>query len=230
MSATCPSGHRSATDDYCDTCGVAIDAPPSPAATAASPSLECPNCGRLHEADELFCEVCGLDFATGKLPEAPATPAPARSAPPRAAAVDAPEEASGWTLTISADRAFFDTNQAETPTEQLTFPVDRPPIDIELPSSEVLVGRRSDRSGLFPEIDLTGVADDPGASRRHAVLRPASDGWELVDQGSTNGTRVDGGAPVAAGVAIPLADGSRIHVGAWTVLTLRRRSKEGTSP
>jgi len=27
--ATCPSGHQSASDDFCDVCGVLIGAPPS---------------------------------------------------------------------------------------------------------------------------------------------------------------------------------------------------------
>ena len=224
MSATCPNGHRSATDDYCDTCGAAISAPASPAPTSAVPSLECGNCGREHDADELFCEVCGLDFATGKLPDAPPPPAPAAKPAAAASAKPAAATPSGWTLTIAPDRTFFDTHQAETPSTQLAFPTDRQPLDVVLPAGEVLIGRRSEGQGLFPEVDLTGVSDDPGVSRRHALLRPTADGngWELVDQGSTNGTRVDGGDPVVAGQAIALTDGSRIHVGAWTVLTLHR--------
>lgn len=224
MSASCPNGHRSATDDYCDTCGAAIDAPASPASTSASPSLECDNCGRAHDADELFCEVCGLDFTTGKLPDAPAPPAPATK-PADAAPAPAAGTATGWVLVVEADRAFFDSNQAESPTAQLTYPEGRTPTDVALRADEVLIGRRSEGAGVYPEVDLTGPLDDPGVSRRHAVLRRAGDDWELVDQGSTNGTRVNAAAvPVTAGQAVTVGDGDRVHVGAWTCLTLRREA------
>lgn len=223
MSATCPNGHTSATDDYCDTCGAGIDAAASPGPAAASPSLECANCGRAHDADELFCEVCGLDFTTGKLPDAPAAPKPA-TAP---AAGSSPAVASagtdtGWVLEVGTDRTFFDSNQAESPTADLTFPEGRHATDVALRADEVLIGRRSEGAGVYPEVDLTGPLDDPGVSRRHAVLRRTGDSWELVDQDSTNGTRINGAPAVAAGQPVALAEGDRVHVGAWTCLTLRR--------
>lgn len=229
MTATCPNGHPSSTDDYCDTCGAAISAAPTPAPTAASPSLECANCGTEHAPDELFCEVCGLDFSTGKLPDPPPPPAPAG---PAGGPADRGADTAGpaaWTLTIAPDRAFFDTNQAETPTAQLVYPSDRQPLDVALHADEVLIGRRSDSGGVYPEVDLTGVADDPGVSRRHATLRRAGDAWELVDNGSTNGTRInDGRDPVAPGRPFALGDGDRVHIGAWTCLTLRHTEIAGS--
>jgi pSer/pThr/pTyr-binding forkhead associated (FHA) protein len=36
------------------------------------------------------------------------------------------------------------------------------------------------------------VLQDSGISRRHAVLRPAGEGWELEDLGSTNGLLLNG--------------------------------------
>jgi hypothetical protein len=50
---------------------------------------------------------------------------------------------------------------------------------------------------------------DSSVSRRHAELRPAGDGWLLVDNGSTNGTRVNG----ATITERRLADGDTITVG-----------------
>jgi hypothetical protein len=44
--------------------------------------------------------------------------------------------------------------------------------------------------GRAPDCDL--VLSHPTISRRHATLRPRTYGWELVDLGSTNGTRVNG--------------------------------------
>ena len=50
---------------------------------------------------------------------------------------------------------------------------------------------------------------DASVSRRHAEIRPAGDGWLLVDLGSTNGTRVNG----ASVTERRLADGDAITVG-----------------
>jgi pSer/pThr/pTyr-binding forkhead associated (FHA) protein len=83
------------------------------------------------------------------------------------------------------------------------------------------VGRRSVSRGLEPEIDLTGPPADPGVSHLHAVLIPDADGrWAVLDPGSANGTQVNG-ADIAAGMIVPLHDGDRISLGAWTVLTIQ---------
>ncbi|WP_226343810.1 FHA domain-containing protein [Agilicoccus flavus] len=94
MSLTCPQGHLSAADDYCDTCGAPMNAasptasvpaspsaPAAPAAARVSPGATppaeaveaadaqtCPNCGTANPADNLFCEGCGFDFTTGVMP------------------------------------------------------------------------------------------------------------------------------------------------------------------
>jgi FHA domain-containing protein len=44
--------------------------------------------------------------------------------------------------------------------------------------------------GRSRECDL--VLDDPNVSRRHAELRRADGGWEVVDLGSTNGIKLNG--------------------------------------
>jgi hypothetical protein len=54
---------------------------------------------------------------------------------------------------------------------------------------------------------------DTSVSRRHAEIRPSSDGWTVVDLGSTNGTRVNG-VPVTER---RLADGDTITVGDATL-------------
>lgn len=61
----------------------------------------------------------------------------------------------------------------------------------------------------------------PLVSHLHAVLIAQQDGtWLLLDQGSSNGTQVNG-SQVAAGVPVPLRDDDRICLGVWTVLTVR---------
>jgi pSer/pThr/pTyr-binding forkhead associated (FHA) protein len=54
------------------------------------------------------------------------------------------------------------------------------------------------------------VLDDPSVSAIHAELRPAADGWLLVDLGSTNGTWL-GGHPVVE--PVPICDGDLLQFG-----------------
>ena len=101
--AVCPNGHDSASDDFCDTCGMRIGGSPPPgspqpgspatgpspasgappsawpdpaaSATAAEP---CPRCGTPRNGQ--FCEACGYNFAgprfTPTTASAPPPPAP----------------------------------------------------------------------------------------------------------------------------------------------------------
>lgn len=220
MPVTCPNGHRSESTDYCDTCGAVIGggAPQAggtaPMPVAPAPASTCPNCGAPREADEAFCEVCGLDFATGQLPAAPtADPAPSPGG-----------VVTGWVAVVSADHGYFESNQAESPDATVTFPTDAAVREVALASDEVLIGRRSDSKGIFPAIDLGEPPADPGVSRRHAVLRRQPDGeWVVIDQGSTNGTVVRSAvAPIKAGDAVRLHDGDHLNLGAWTRITLRK--------
>jgi pSer/pThr/pTyr-binding forkhead associated (FHA) protein len=75
---------------------------------------------------------------------------------------------------------------------------------------------------IEPEIDLTGPPTDPGVSRLHAALIAGPDRtWSVVDAGSDNGIVVNG-KDVPPGETVPLRDGDRIHLGAWTVITITR--------
>jgi pSer/pThr/pTyr-binding forkhead associated (FHA) protein len=59
-------------------------------------------------------------------------------------------------------------------------------------------------------------------SRLHAVLIAGPDrNWSVVDAGSPNGIVVNG-KDVPPGETVPLHDGDRIHLGAWTVITITR--------
>jgi pSer/pThr/pTyr-binding forkhead associated (FHA) protein len=58
--------------------------------------------------------------------------------------------------------------------------------------------------------------------RLHAVLIRAADGsWSVLDPGSANGTQVNG-AQIARDQQVPLRDGDRIYLGAWTRITITR--------
>lgn len=71
--ATCPDGHQTQTTDYCEICGLPVDAPanaPAPKVPPAAPiaGQPCPNCSVVNPPDALFCEACGYDYTTGTLP------------------------------------------------------------------------------------------------------------------------------------------------------------------
>ncbi|MEW1907891.1 FHA domain-containing protein [Kitasatospora sp. NPDC085895] len=132
-----------------------------------------------------------------------------------------------WIAVVSADRDYFADMMARSGPDAsgLFFPPYCPERRIPLTGrGQLRIGRRSQQRGTVPEIDLSVPPEDPGASHLHAMLAEQPDGsWVLVDQDSTNGTTMNGGAdPVPPHTAIPLNDGDRIHVGAWTTITLHR--------
>src|SRR6478735_2171447 len=224
MAATCPSGHQSSTDDYCDVCGAPIGgastptpapSPPPPAATivaSSGPAVACPNCGTQNSPDALFCEDCGYDFTTGQAPAVDPDP----SVLPDPAAAGLAE----WQVEVAADRDFYAV-KATSDTD--AFPTDPQSRTIPLTGHVALIGRESASRGIHPEID---AGDDSAVSRRHAQLVHSGDQWQVVDLGSTNGTTVAKAGqapdpdPLPSGQPRALADGDAVLVGAWTRVTL----------
>ena len=77
-----------------------------------------------------------------------------------------------------------------------------------------LAGREVEVTGalvLGRQADL--VIDDPQVSRRHASVRPAGEALEIEDQGSRNGTWVNG---ARIGGATRLGPGDRVRLGDTT--------------
>ena len=125
MARTCPDGHTSLSEDYCDVCGLAIEptgaAQEEPDATAPDlapvrpDTQRCPNCSAANPDDALFCEACGYDYTTGTMPrpvepsiftlppppsaqapvEPPSEPEPEPGPGPKAASVDEPQPTAG---------------------------------------------------------------------------------------------------------------------------------------
>jgi hypothetical protein len=243
MSAvSCPNGHQSADQEWCDTCGAPISATPTNAAPAAPgaavgagskaasatpapggggttpPPEACPHCSTLNPVSALFCESCGYDFTTGQAPEPMPTPEPVvepTSAP----------AATGWLLVVEVDPEWFAlkgelADQPCPPATTRTVP---------LVAHASLVGRSSQSKNVHPEIALD---NDTGVSRRHAQFVTTADGAGLsvIDLSSTNGTYVvESGQspsaltePIVVGESVELRDGDRVYVGAWSRLTVRR--------
>jgi pSer/pThr/pTyr-binding forkhead associated (FHA) protein len=125
---------------------------------------------------------------------------------------------------VAADRGYFEQVQAASGPDgaDISFPGYCPERRFQLSPPQVRIGRRSKARGLEPEIDLTGPPTDPGISRLHAVLLATPDGgWAVLDPGSSNGTLVNG-REIPVGEQVPLRDGDRINLGAWTVIEVQR--------
>jgi len=136
-----------------------------------------------------------------------------------------PASAGTWTAVVAADRTYYDSVQAVSDTDagSIAFPAFIPERRYQLSGTEVRIGRRSVSRHIEPEIDLSGPPPDLGVSRLHAVLVAGPDrSWSVVvDPGSSNGIVVNG-KDVPPGEGVPLRDGDRIHLGAWTVITITR--------
>jgi hypothetical protein len=232
VSPTCPAGHASRADDYCDVCGLklgptdvamepvapedpsdssgpsgTVDPEPS-APSAGRPIRICPNCHTDTDPTGEFCENCGYDFDTGQ-------PVDGTTKPTRV----------GWEAIVTADRSFFDRFDVDA----VAFPSDAGERRFAITGSEATIGRRRSSDAKGPTIDLSTPPEDVAVSHDHAVLARAGDGWSLVDRGSSNGTYLnDDDQPLVAGEVVALGETDRIHVGAWTTITLRARTVQGS--
>ncbi|GFH34056.1 FHA domain-containing protein [Streptomyces pacificus] len=137
-----------------------------------------------------------------------------------------PYEPAGWTAVIAPDRAYFMAMMQRSGPEAagLSLPAYSPEQRLALSGDQITIGRRRHSTGESPDIDLSVPPEDPGVSHKHAVLVQQPDGsWAVVDQNSTNGTTVNGSEdPIQPYVPVPLRNGDRVHVGAWTTITVLR--------
>lgn len=77
---------------------------------------------------------------------------------------------------------------------------------LSLTAQVVTVGRAPDQDLTVPEVRV---------SRHHGTFRRAGGGWTYTDDGSSNGSRINGG-PVPANRPVALRHGDRIEVGRAT--------------
>lgn len=204
---TCAEGHATEAADYCDVCGSPITSRVSPARPK-----DCPACGA--SISGRFCEACGHDSA---LPEPAAAPQPAEASVP----VE-------WVATVTADQDYYKRVIARGGPDTVEFPEFFPERRITL-YGNTLIGRTNRKQGIEPGIDLGIQPIDRGVSTQHAVLRVQGSELTVTDLGSTNGTSLnDSDELLGNGEETPVSDGDRIHVGAWTTITVNRSEKPGT--
>jgi serine/threonine-protein kinase len=187
-------------------------------AMAKSPDERYPSCADFADA---LREALGLD------PYDPSRAAPTPTMPMTAFEAQAPPAQAPvtWTAVVTADRDYYERIEPVYKEDgtQMEFPNGYQEQSILLTGGELLIGRRSDSRQIYPDIDLIGPPTDPGIHRKHAKLISAPDGtWTVVDLGNVNGITVND-RDVPSGDSVPLRPGDRIHLGAWTRITITRR-------
>jgi predicted ATPase len=126
-----------------------------------------------------------------------------------------------WELVVVADRDYFERVQADG----IEFPLASYERRFRLEGERATIGRRSTSRGIYPDIDLSAAPTDTGISHQHAILVSQSGSWAIVDPGATNGVFLnDGPEPLPRNQPIPFGEDDRVHIGAWTTLTLQRNS------
>jgi FHA domain len=222
MGFTCPRGHESVGDEYCDVCGT-----PNPAVfqVAGDPTDRMPSgqvtsdqmclvCGTQRDGVDRYCTNCGYDFEMGEplvaaveTPPAEAPPEPVGEAPSDGA--QAPQAASmqSLVLVVGVNTGKFEEPDCPPPPSDVServFIVDR---------SSIVIGRES------PSLDIP-IHGDPYVSRRHAEVVWLGNGWGIRDLGSTNGTKVNGVALEGREVK-PLESDAVIELGFFSQLMVR---------
>ncbi len=225
---SCRARHSASDGDFCEVCGYnfktgvcgnpfAHEPEPAPAAAPIPETTSTPAPPIAAEQSIVAPE------APTELPEISDSSAPviepslAISVPEpveRPSASIHPSEARRWQLVSSIDLSITGVPEEEGPADRAAriFPLDL---------QEQLIGRRSTRRGINPEISLD---TDDGVSHRHASIIHQPDGsFALLDLGSSNGTLLNG-QELKPNVPTPLAEGDRIGVGRWTCLTFQARA------
>ncbi len=123
-------------------------------------------------------------------------------------------------LHISVDREFF----SYATSGEIDFPEDfEGPIEVVVTDSDCLIGRRSDKRSVEPDIDLAVLTADPAVSIEHARIHVGPNNEiTITDLGSTNGTvvGVPAGPDIDSNTKVPLAEGSSAYLGAWSKVTV----------
>ena len=160
----------------------------------------CPDCREPRIGQ--FCEQCGRSYT-----------------------VATPSAATSWCAVIAPDRDYYDAGGADA--QQFSFPESCPARRVELTGTAVRVGRDSSSRQVVPEIALA----DPGVSRQHARLLAQPDGsWAVIDEGSTNGTYINGSDHrIPPHHQVLLSDGDRLQLGVWTSITILHPHSAGSA-
>lgn len=95
--------------------------------------------------------------------------------------------------------------------------------------NELVFGRNAKES-REPMLDLTELGGfQMGISRRHAKIRRAGNGYEIIDLASTNGTWLNG-ERLIPDKPYPLANGAQVQLGRMRMYLFHRTIGDGKKP
>lgn len=186
----------------------------------------CPNQHETRASD--FCEVCGVELPPDDAAGVPKETCPACHAE-HDPAVGIFCEVCGYNFKTGAAVIPPPPPPSATATwEMLIAAPDAPDRIVPLASDTLLIGRKSVRRNIEPDIALD---PDDGVSHRHAQLTraPSGDGYALSDLGSSNGTTLNG-VEIPANQSMELKEGDTITLGRWSRLVLRRATQPAPLP
>jgi hypothetical protein len=178
----------------------------------------CTHCGRASQGYERFCMSCGQPLDSGASAAVAAAVFPS-GAPvwQRTGAVEPAPSASGPEAQPGAEAAngaHADSAAAASPRSRLVVhrlatadggTEDGPSIEV----GEFILDGRDIAIGRAPSCDIV-LEGDQLASRRHALFRSRSDGYTVVDLGSSNGTYIN---DLEIREAVLLHEGDHISIG-----------------
>jgi pSer/pThr/pTyr-binding forkhead associated (FHA) protein len=166
-------------------------------------TITCVNCGLANEADAKICARCGKPLAEpttqlGQLLSLPIS-TQVQSGPPE----KAPEPAAHFTKHFGKlgvnSIALYINNQPD-------------PLMLDF-TQQITLGRLVPNSGVQPNVDLTSYgAYEKGVSRVHATIRRTEKGLAVEDNGSSNGTWLEG-ERLKPYMQLPLTPGSHLWMG-----------------
>lgn len=154
--------------------------------------IECSNCGRKNEENEKICVYCGTPLNLEQV------------ATRTFSDTDYEEGRPHWGTARFNSRMCLIINERDS-RKRHTFYFD----EIE----ELTLGRFDPATGQTPELDLTEYqAAEKGVSRRHATIIRRENALSIIDQGSPNGTFLNGQRLVPHQPRM-LRDGDEVRLG-----------------
>lgn len=161
---------------------------------------KCNACGIKYIEGALYCNECGIFL----LADHEARESKSIEKVPD----EKPVNGSKLTLTFEGRRDFG--TQANRVLFMITSSGRKVALELE---KEIRIGREDPSEEIWPDLDLTpDQGFECGVSRCHARLQTSSDGIELVDLGSKNGTQLNN-QPLDPKQPHPLKNGDEIQLG-----------------
>lgn len=137
----------------------------------------CNNCYAKQMDGTIFCAECGASLLAPRRQETTASLGLGDQDPGSVTLIPAPEPVAFSQENPSLTVVILNSGR------RLTLPV----------ADDLLIGRRDEPRGIFPDIDLSSDGGyDAGVSRRHALLAFKNGSYQVEDLGSSNGTFVNG--------------------------------------